>query len=178
VSERDQTLKSELRADLESARSAFYAVTDSLSEEDRRQPSNIPGWSNEQLLFHMVFGFLLLPSLVRIIRFWALFPRGFSRPFAALLNFSTPAFNWINGLGPRPGARIYRGKSLVRKFDRAFVKVLKILDSTNTRELTLGMHYPQRWDPLFTGYVTMEQLFRYPPAHLKSHLKQLRCKRD
>ena len=170
----ERTVKEDLRADLSSARSTFQALIDSLSEEDLRRRSNIPGWTNQQVLFHMAFGFILLPSLVRMIKFWALFPRGFSRPFAAALDASTPLFNWINGLGPRLGARIYSGRSLGRRYDRAHARIQRILDSTSERDLALGMHYPQRWDPLFNGYVTLEGLFRYPIAHLQSHLGQIR----
>jgi DinB superfamily len=167
-------LDEDLRATLESARSTFHALVDALSEEDLRRRSNNPGWTNGQVLFHMAFGFILLPSLVRIIRFWALFPRSFSRPFAAVLDASTPVFNWVNGLGPRGGARIYRGKALARKYDRTHARIPRILGSTRPQDMALGMHYPRRWDPLFDGYITLERLFRYPAAHLQSHVGELR----
>jgi hypothetical protein len=173
-----QPLQEDLRATLEAARSTFHALTGSLSDEDLRRRSNNPGWTNGQILFHMAFGFILLPSLVRMIRFWALFPKGFSRPFAAFLDASTPVFNWINGLGPRAGARIYHGSALVRKYDRTHERILKILASTRTQDMARGMHYPRRWDPLFQGYITLEALFRYPAAHLDSHVGQIRLGDD
>lgn len=166
-------LDEELRTTLESARQTFHALIDSMSDEDLRRRSRNPGWTNGQILFHMAFGFILLPSLVRMIRFWSLFPKGFSRPFAALLDASTPVFNWINGLGPRFGARIYHGSALARKYDRTHARILRILDSTRPGDMALGMHYPKRWDPLFDGYLTLERLFRYAPAHLESHVGQL-----
>jgi hypothetical protein len=168
-----QPLKDDLRATLESARSTFHMLIESISEDDLRRKSNNPGWTNGQILFHMAFGFILLPSLVRMIRFWALFPTGYSRPFAAVLDASTPAFNWINGLGPRFGARVYSGPALARKYDRTHARILKILDSTRPQDMALGMHYPKRWDPLFDGYLTLERLFRYPADHLRSHVAQL-----
>lgn len=169
----EDALKRQLRADLESARSTFHRVLDALSEDGMRAASRNPGWTNGQLLFHMAFGFILLPSLVRLIRFWSLFPPGFSRPFAAVLDASTPLFNWINGLGPRLGARVYSGSRLARKYDRMHAKILRILERTRAGDLQRGMHYPRRWDPLFPGYLTMERLFQYPAAHLQSHVGQL-----
>lgn len=160
--------------ELESTRSTFLAVIDSLSTEDLRRSSKIAGWTNGEILFHMAFGFLIIPSLVRMIRFWSLFPRSFSKPFAALLDVSTPLFNLINGLGPHLGARIYAGKSVGKKYDRAYVKIVRMLKSSTETDLAAGMYYPKSWDPLFGSYVTLEELFHYPSAHLLSHLKQMR----
>jgi hypothetical protein len=35
------------------------------------------------------------------------------------------------------------------------------------------MHYPVRWDPFFTGYMTLADLFRYPTQHYDFHRRQL-----
>jgi hypothetical protein len=166
--------KNHLIAELESTRSTFLSAIASLSKDDLRRRSYIAGWTNGELLFHMAFGFLIIPSLVRMIRFWSLFPTSFSKPFAVLLDVSSPAFNWINGLGPHLGARIYAGKSLGKKYDRTFVKIMRMLSSSTDTDLASGMYYPKSWDPLFGSYVTLEDLFHYPSAHLLSHLKQVR----
>jgi hypothetical protein len=39
----------------------------------------------------------------------------------------------------------------------------------------LAMHYPTRWDPLFTTPMHLEDLFRYPVDHLRHHRHQLRA---
>ena len=163
-----------LMIELESTRSTFLAVIDALSTEDLQRSSNIAGWTNGEILFHMAFGFLITPSLVRVIRFWSIFPRSFSKPFAALLDVSTPLFNWVNGFGPHLGARIYAGKSLGRRYGRAHLKIVRMLNSSTETDLAAGMYYPKSWDPLFGSYVTLEELFHYPSAHLLSHLKQVR----
>jgi hypothetical protein len=166
--------KNQLIRELQATRSTFLAAIASLPKEDLRRSSNIAGWTNGEILFHMAFGFLIIPSLARMIRFWSLFPRSFSKPFAALLDVSTPLFNWANGLGPHLGGRIYTDKSLEKKYDRAYVKIVNMLNSSTETDLATGMYYPQRWDPLFGNYVTLGDLFQYPSAHLLSHLKQVR----
>ena len=35
------------------------------------------------------------------------------------------------------------------------------------------MYYPTRWDPFFTGYMTLADLFRYPTQHYDFHRRQL-----
>ena len=35
------------------------------------------------------------------------------------------------------------------------------------------LHYPARWDPFFTDYMTLADLFRYPASHCDSHRRQL-----
>ena len=35
------------------------------------------------------------------------------------------------------------------------------------------MHYPTRWDPFFTGYMTLADLYRYPTRHYDFHRRQL-----
>ena len=35
------------------------------------------------------------------------------------------------------------------------------------------MHFPTTWDPFFTGYMTLADLYRYPTRHFYYHLEQL-----
>ena len=163
-----------LRSELEASRSEFHALLDSVSPQDWQQRSANRGWTNGQLLFHIALGFFLTVPLVWLMRVFAATPRGASRAFAAVLNAGTPLFNWINGLGPRAGARILRGPRLGRMFDRVHRLLLKQLDSMGPDDWSRGMHYPVRWDPeRFPDFMTFEQLFRYPTAHMRHHRAQL-----
>ena len=36
-----------------------------------------------------------------------------------------------------------------------------------------GMHFPQRWDPFFTDYMTLADVYRYPSQHFDYHARQL-----
>ena len=39
--------------------------------------------------------------------------------------------------------------------------------------LERGMRYPTSWDPFFTGYMTLAELYRYPTRHYRYHRQQL-----
>jgi hypothetical protein len=166
-------VREQVRSDLEETRSQFHAILESLSEADWRAPSRNAAWTNGQLLFHMMFAFILIPALFAMIRFWSRRPEKSSRAFAQALDASTPFFNWINALGPRIGARIYGRRRIGAKYDRVHRAILRRLDSLGGDEWCLGMYYPRRWDPTFGEFMTIEELFRYPGAHFRHHLRHL-----
>lgn len=58
-----------LRADLAAVHAAFHALLDARSDADLRQPSRNPGWTNGEVLWHMVFGFVILAALAPLVRF-------------------------------------------------------------------------------------------------------------
>jgi hypothetical protein len=35
------------------------------------------------------------------------------------------------------------------------------------------MHYPAKWEPRFSDFMTLEALFRYPVIHLHHHRTQI-----
>src|SRR3954454_23149699 len=152
---------------MEVTRSAFHAILASLPDEDMRKQSNNPGWNNGEILFHMMFGFLILLSLVPLVRLFGRLPKSFSKSFAALLNSVTGPFNWINSLGPRVGGRILTRKSLGNVYDWVYSRILRMLASMPESEWNRGMYYPTKWEPLFNEYMTLEQVFRYPSIHFQ-----------
>lgn len=165
--------KDSIRAELETARSEFHAMLNSLSEEDWHRQSRNPAWTNGQLLFHITLGFGLIPVLLPIVKLFGRLPPVFSRKFAALLNWSTPFFNRINAIAPRIGARIYKLDALGRKYDKVHKAILKRLCSTKQKEWMLGMHPPVKWDPSrFDEFMRLEDFFRYPVRHFRHHKAQ------
>jgi DinB family protein len=166
-------VREEIRAEFEKTRSQFHAILGSLSEADWRAPSGNPAWTNGQLLFHMMFAFMLVPALFFMIRFWSRRPERYSRAFARMLDASTPVFNWINALGPHLGACLYGCRRIGAKYDRVHRAILRRLDALADDEWARGMYYPRRWDPIFGDFMTFEDLFRYPGAHFRHHLRHL-----
>jgi len=165
-----QTAKVALRNELEAARAAFHALLDSLTDEDLRRPSNNPGWTNGEVLFHMTLAFILVPILVPMLGFWGRLPRRYSKRFAGILNASTGLFNIVNGLGPRIGGRIFSRERLRKQFDRTHDAIMRRVDSASEAAWGQGMHYPTRWEPLFQDYMTLEDVLRYPTIHLAFHM--------
>lgn len=165
--------RASILTELKSARAAFHALLDSLSDEDLRRRSLNPGWTNGEILFHMTFGFMLIPPLVPMLRLFGRLPKRFSRAFAWLLNAGTPLFNWVNALGARGGGKVYDRPAIARKYDRVHASILRIVDSIKDDEWQCGMYYPHKWDHLFDEYMTLEQVLRYPTIHLRFHLDQI-----
>ena len=166
------TQKNSIHTELETARSGFHAMLDSLSEEGWRRQSRNAAWTNGQLLFHITLGFGLIPALLPIVKLFVRLPPVFSRKFAALLNWSTPLFNRLNAIAPRIGAWIYKLDALGRKYDKVHATIVKQLYATRDKEWELGMHPPVKWDPRFNEFMRLEDFFRYPVAHFRHHKKQ------
>ncbi len=170
--ERDE-LRDSLRAELDSTRQDFYSLVNSLSDQDLERRSLNPGWTNRELLFHILLAFILLESLGPMARFWGRLPRSAFKPFAWLLDAFTGLFNWVNALGPRGAGRVFTRARLLKRYDRVHQIALKMIDSMSDEEWARGMYYPARWDPLFSGYMTIEQVFRYPAIHFHFHAQQI-----
>ena len=166
-------IKEAIRLELENTRFAFHEILNSLSKEDWYRKSQFPAWTNGELLFHMTFGFIILPTLINLVLFWTRLPKSFSKLFAGILNFFTDAFERIDILGPHIGAKVFPYKSIGEKYDRVYFSILKKLDSIKKDDWQRGMYYPTKWDPLFSEYMTVEAVFHYMTSHFNYHLKQL-----
>jgi len=164
-----------IRKELEAARSGFHTLLDSVTAQSWYERSDNPAWTNGQLLFHILLGFILVQPLVRIMWLFARLPRQCSKGFAALLNLSTPLFSRVNAIGPRMGSRIFNRNRLGSMYDRVYAGIVSRLNSTGDEELEEGMFYPNRWDPVFAEYMKLEDLFVYPTRHLKHHARQIRA---
>lgn len=166
-------MKESLLAELEAARFTFHALLDSLSDQELKQPSANPAWTNQQILFHMAFGYFLIPSLIGIVWIFGRLPDVFSKTFASLLNSVTRPFNAINALGPQGGGRVLGRQALGAIFDAVYMLIVELLRQLPEDELRRGMHYPTQWDPLFRDYMTMAEIFRFPMIHFYFHVRQI-----
>jgi hypothetical protein len=145
----------------------------SLSADDWSSPSANPAWTNGQLLAHITFGYLLVPRLWRVIQAFSRAPASWSRAFAKVLDASTRLFNRINAVVPRLGTRLYGRATLGHRYDRIHERVLQLTASMSPADWRRGMHFPTRWDPRFTGFMTMADVLGWHVAHLRHHQTQL-----
>jgi len=158
---------------MEQARQAFHHLLGSATVADLSRPSNGTKWTNGQLLFHMLFGYLIVVRLLVLVRIFGRLPNGVSRVFVGLLEASTRPFHTINYVGSVVGPRMLGYAGLGRRFDRVVAKLLRHLDRESDAELSRGMHYPTSWDPYFKAYMTLEDVYRYPTQHFEHHHRQL-----
>ena len=135
--------------EMEQARRTFHRLLDSGSDTGLRQPSTGTRWNNEQLLFHMLFGYLVVRALLLLMRLFGGLPDGFSTGFARLLDAACKPFHVINYLGSCAGARLFGRARMSREFDRVIEALQRRLQRESEPGLRRGMHYPTSWDPFF-----------------------------
>lgn len=162
-----------LAADLERARKDFRELLPHVGPDEWRQPTSGTRWTNEELLFHMVFGYMVVAKLLVLVRFLGRLPDPVSRWYAKALNATTPLFHRFNFYGSRCAARVYNRKRMGAKMDRVIDSLQRSLARETSNSLARGMHFPVKWDPYFLDYMTLAQVYAYPGHHYDHHRRQL-----
>ena len=151
---------------MEQARLDFRRLVCDATPADLRRPSAGTRWTNQQLLFHMLFGYLIVRALLVLVRVFGLLPGGASKAFARPLDSARRPFDMINYLGSCAGARIIPPRRITPVFDHVIAALHKHPQRETDAALRRGMHYPTTWDPFFAHYMTIADIYRYlnPPS--------------
>ncbi|MEV6341718.1 DinB family protein [Nocardia vinacea] len=160
-----------LAAELERARTDFHHLLAIVRVDEGNAPSSGTRWTNEQLLFHMVFGYMIVQRLLILVRLFDRLPDPVCRGFARLLEAATRPFHLINYYGSCLAARFYNRQRMGTKLDRVISALQRSLQ--RERGFARGMYYPTRWDPYFRDYMTLADIYRYPGRHYEHHRRQL-----
>lgn len=162
----------EAQHEMEQARLTFCRIVTEASEEELRRPSNGTRWTNRQLLFHMVFGYLLVRTLMPLVHL--LGRLGWSRRFAATLNAVWRPFHLINYLGS-VGGGLLRPVTMAGLMDRTIHALQQRIATETDASLVLTMHFPPAWDPYFQPTMTVLDVYHYATLHYDHHRHQLSC---
>ena len=162
-----------IRVELDSARRTFQELLSAAEDEVLDRPSNGTRWTNRQLLFHMLFGYLVVRALLPLVKAVSRLPDAFGRGFVAVLNAATRPFNVINYWGSVVGSRIYRDRRMDLKFDAVIGSLQRHLAAEGEADMGRSMAYPVRWDPFFEDVMTFADVYRYPTQHFEFHRHQL-----
>jgi hypothetical protein len=106
----------EIGEEMRRAQADFHQIINAASVDDLRRPSNGTRWTNRQLLFHMVLGYLIVRTLLPLV--CALGRLGHNRRFAATLNVCRRPFHWINYLGFCGGGQFLTPRAMAALLDR------------------------------------------------------------
>jgi hypothetical protein len=158
---------------MDRVRNDYRDLLETATVADLRKPTDGTKWNNEQLLFHMLFGYLLVRNLRLLVWVFSRLPDDASRRFAALLNAGTRPFHVINYVGSLFGARTLGYARMERLMDRVLSSLQASLRAQPERELQRGMHFPVGWDPYFTDYMRLRDVYHYPTQHYDHHRQQL-----
>lgn len=162
-----------LARDFERVRAELRELLAAAGDADLARASEGTRWSNEELLFHMVFGYMVVLRLLVLVRILARLPDRVGRGFAALLDAGTRPFHLINYYGARGGALVYDRRRMAAKLDRVIAKLQRRLARERDTDFRLAMAYPTRWDPYFRDHMTVADIYRYPRRHFDHHRRQL-----
>jgi DinB superfamily len=161
-----------IRAEFEGARATFHALLESANEEELARPSNGTRWTNRQLLFHMLFGYMVVRNLLPLLKIINRLPDS-GRAFAAVLDAATTPFNIINYWGSRAASRLYPTQRMGPKFDAVIAALERRLAAEPEANMERSTVFPTRWDPFFKSKMTLANVYHYPTQHFDFHQRQL-----
>lgn len=147
-----------VRAEMEEASVDFRRLVDEATRADLSKPSDGTRWTNQQLLFHMLLGYLVVRALLILVRVFGVLPDRASKTFAGLLNSARRPFHLINYLGSCAGARIIPPARMPGMLDHVTAALQRRLQRETDATLGRGMRYPTSWDPFFSSYMTLAEL--------------------
>lgn len=169
--------------ELREAQTDFHRLLDTATMADLARPTNETRWNNEQLLFHMLFGYMITAALLPLMRLFGRLPRGVGKGYARLLDATTRPFDAINYLAVRgdPHLRAPAHGSQVRPSHRIPAPPPRRGDPGRPRPwhalsgpvgpVLQGLRHPRRHLPLPHPALQLPP----PPTHHHQHLLRSRC---
>jgi hypothetical protein len=155
------------------ARRTLRELIEAASDADLARRSAGTRWTNQQLLFHMLFGYLVTRNLLVLVKLVARLPKPVGRGFAALLNAGTRPFDQVNYWGSRAAGQVLGPVRTARWMDRVVTSLQRHLERETPRSLERTMAFPTRWDPYFKAEMTLRDVYDYPTLHFDHHRRQL-----
>lgn len=161
------SIKDELRAEMIETRAAYHRLLAQIPDEAFSMPSDNPAWTIGEVLFHMSLAprFVVTDLRMIISRPWL------ARVFATLV--PAALFHRLNEFFTRYGSRNLNRTFLAEQYDRAHARALKSLEGLQETDFSKAVQYPG-YDPLLSGVVTVEKLYRYINFHFEAHAGQIR----
>ncbi|MFJ8661880.1 maleylpyruvate isomerase N-terminal domain-containing protein [Streptomyces sp. NPDC093795] len=103
--------------DYERARQTFRRLLDAATDADLARPTHGTRWTNKQLLWHMLFGYMIVRALLVLVRVFGRLPRSVGKAFARLLDAATIPFDFINYAGPVGAVKVHGPRRMGATFD-------------------------------------------------------------
>ena len=135
----------DIQTELRQAQTDFHQLVAGGTPQDLHRRSAGTRWTNRQLLWHMVFGYLIVRTLMPLVH--QLGRLGWSRRFAAILNALHRPFHLINYAGSAAGGLLLPPRRMAAIMDATINALDRRLAVETPASLALTMHFPTRWDP-------------------------------
>jgi hypothetical protein len=161
----------EISDEMKRAQAEVRELINKATPQELRRRSDGTRWTNRQLLFHMVFGYLIVRTLLPLVH--VLGRLGLSRGFAATLNASRRPFHVINYLGSCGGGQVLTTGAMAALLDRTIRVLERKLAAESGSSLALTMHFPTAWDPYFKPTMSVLDVYHFATQHFDHHRRQL-----
>ena len=159
--------------EMEQARLAFHRLVREATAEDLRRGSAGTRWTNRQLLFHMVFGYLVVRTLRPLVRGLGRLPIACSRRFSAVLHAVRRPYHLVNYLGSCVGGTLLSPCRTAALLDRTIAALRRDLESEGEQNLARHMVFPVSWDPYFKDTMGLLDVYHFGTQHFDHHRRQL-----
>ena len=165
--------KEQICAEMDRVRNDYRDLLDTATVAELRNPTDGTKWNNEQLLFHMLFGYLLVRNLRILV--WGSLACPTTRPGGSPRS-STPAparSTSSTTSAPCSVRALWDMRAWSGSWTACSAAFRASLRAQPERALDRGMHFPVGWDPYFTDYMTLRDIYHYPTQHYDHHRQQL-----
>jgi hypothetical protein len=163
--------RAEIVAEMDRVEADFAELVDRADRSDLRRRSSGTRWTNHQLLYHMVFGYLIVRTLMPLVH--VLGRSGRSETFAAALNAAHGPFHLVNFVGSWAGGHLVPPRTMVTLMRRTLRALQRRLDLETEQTLALTMRFPTDWDPYFRPQMNVQDVYHYGTEHYDHHRRQL-----
>lgn len=161
------SIREELYQEIGDTKVEFHKLFNSILTKTYNLPSDNPAWTVGEVLYHTSIAPKMLSRDVKMIT-------GQSWVYRLIpIIMPKQLFHWLNKILTQYGTRNASPEFLALEYDNAHQATLKALTEVNETDFNKHIQYPG-WDPLLSGEVTRERLFRYIKVHFDSHANQLR----
>jgi hypothetical protein len=159
--------------EMEQARLAFLALVAQATPGSLHQQSSGTRWTNRQLLFHMVFGYLVVRTLLPLVRGFGRLPPVCSRWFSAVLEALRLPYHVVNYAGSCLGGALLTPSRMAALLSRTIATLRRDLERETDASLALRMAFPVSWDPYFTDTMSVLDVYHFGTEHFAHHRQQL-----
>ena len=163
--------RAEIEAEMGRVQADFADLVAGARRPDLRRRTRGTRWTNRQLLYHLVFGYVIVRTLMPLVHLLGRWGR--SRRFAAALGAAHRPFHVINFLGSWAGGQLVPPSAMVTLMRWTLEALRRRLAGETEQTLALTMHFPTAWDPYFRPTMSVRDVYHYGTEHYQHHRRQL-----
>jgi len=121
----------------------------------------------------MVVGYLIVWTLLPLVRGFGRLPLSYGRRFSAVLQCVRGPYHVINYLGSCAGGWLLTPARMAWLMEGATWALQRRLERETAESLALTMVFPSSWDPYITETMTVRDVYHFGTQQFRHHENQL-----